>query len=162
MRCCESPMIYKEYQKSSNRTYYYCHYCGKRWFTTGWSDNLLKEKKMTTTWTDAQGDVHVIEKMETSYIQNCLAIIDERIPVLARRVNIAGQAQIELRVKQEQKAEMMRVLNARRRAEAAPVTNAHSCYTCSHSDTVLNQLICKKLNNFCCAVNFSCGAWSGK
>lgn len=116
---------------------------------------------MRTTWTDANGEQHDIKTMPTAYIENCLSVIDELMPKVIKRLNENGErvasAQHELKTKQEQKAEMLRVLHERRRS-VAPVT-VHSCYTCKHSDTVLNQLICKKLNNFCFFVNFSCGAW---
>jgi len=113
------------------------------------------------TWTSADGRVTEIKLMATPHIENCLALIDERIPTLIKTRERGEQATRELNTKNEQKREMMRVLAERRRNSAAQVT-PNSCYTCSHSDTVLNQLICKKLNNFCFAVNFSCGAWSGK
>lgn len=122
---------------------------------------------MTTTWTDANGVKHEIKTMPTPYIENCLSLIDDRLHTLITRLNRDGkrvaEAQEELKIKQEQKAEMLRTLHERRRASISNTRNEqsyqHTCYTCKHGDTVLNQLICKKLNNFCSAVKFTCGAW---
>ena len=112
------------------------------------------------TWIDKQGVAHNIKDMSTSYIENCLSFIDERIATLVKRGHVAYS---ELSLKREQKIEMMRILESRRvqNQRVSPVT-PYSCYNCANSDTTFNELICRKNSIFCRNVNFTCGAWEEK
>lgn len=114
------------------------------------------------TWTSADGRVTEIKMMATPHIENCLSIIDERIPKLIQMRERGNQAAIELETKRKQKMEMMRVLNERyREREAKPNT----CHTCTYNDKIqleygrMAELICRKLGYTCKTVGFSCGFW---
>ena len=163
MMCCMAPN-YSHYPDTRilKRTWYHCNRCGFKY-------SIDEKETSMTTWTDTLGVEHEISKMPTPYIENCLSIIDERIPKLVKR---GDEAYTELSTKREQKKEMMRVLELRRsRAYAENITSPNltrACSSCNNSRHIIfefgkeAELVCDKLGFTCKTVNFTCGVWEKK